>query len=60
MSQRKRKCPDCPGYIEDDRGPTAERCKRCSVVRTRKRERDRQRRLRREVREIESREKKRR
>ncbi len=53
---KKRKCPDCPGDIEEDRGPTAKRCKRCSVIRTRKLEAARQRRLRREVRAREAKE----
>ena len=53
---KKRKCPDCPGYIEEDRGPTAQRCKRCSVIRTRTLEAARQRRLRREVRALEAKE----
>ena len=47
-----RKCPDCPGDSEEDRGPTAHRCKRCSALRTRSREAARRRRLRREAREL--------
>ena len=59
MSKKKRKCPGpdaespCGGssLIEKDRAPTAQRCKKCSALRTNRKEAARRRELRRLARE---------